>query len=213
MARHQHVVRFDRETESDVDGDVARRLLEGLEEAAESVDAIILQDYNKGTLVPEVIHGAIDTARRNQIPAVADPKFARFFEYAGVHLFKPNAHELAAALGTPSVPRTPDRLHEARERIGCEFLLLTLADEGMILCGPDDSFNHIQAVARDVYDVSGAGDIVTATLAVCIAAGGTELEAARVANYAAGVEVSKSGVVPVRPDEILAALDEHSETA
>ncbi|NIR43183.1 MAG: D-glycero-beta-D-manno-heptose-7-phosphate kinase [Gemmatimonadetes bacterium] len=213
MARHQHVVRFDRETDADVSEDVARRLLENVEEVADSVDAIILQDYNKGALVPAVIQGTIEIAQRGAIPAVADPKFARFFEYSGVHLFKPNAHELAAALGTPSAPREPDGLRAASERIGCQFLLLTLAEEGMILYGRDDSFHHIHAVARDVFDVSGAGDIVTATVAVCLAAGGTEIEAAMVANYAAGVEVSKSGVVPVRPDEILAALDEHSETA
>ena len=91
---------------------------------------------------------------------------------------------------------------------------VTLAEDGMLLCSEgDEDVHHIHAVARDVYDVSGAGDIVTATLAVCLAAGGTEFEASVVANYAAGVEVSKSGVVPVRPDEILAALDADHDVA
>ncbi len=208
MARHQHVVRFDRETEADVSDLVAERLLAQLRELAGEVDAIVLQDYNKGALVPSVIRGAIDAAKKHDIPSVADPKFRRFFDYSGVHVFKPNALELAAALGLPAAPRKPGELHEARQRVGCNHLLLTLAEDGMLLYGGGEELHHIRAVTRDVYDVSGAGDIVTATLAVCMAAGGTEFEAARVANYAAGVEVSKSGVVPVRPEEVLAALDD-----
>lgn len=208
MARHQHVVRFDREVESDVSDDIAGQLLDRLADIAGSVDAVILQDYNKGVLVPSVIGATIDLAREREIPSVADPKFNRFFEYGGCHLFKPNAAELSAALGVPIAPRDREGLARARERIGCEHLLVTLADEGMLLLGPDRSLQHIRAVAHEVYDVSGAGDIVTALLAVCLAAGGTEFEAAVIANYAAGVEVSKLGVVPVRPDEILAALDD-----
>ena len=208
MARHQHVVRFDRETDADVSELVAERLLTQLQEVAEDVDAVVLQDYNKGALVPSVIRGAIDAAKQRDIPSVADPKFRRFFDYAGVHVFKPNAVELAAALGLPAAPRQPSELREARQRIQCDHLLLTLAEDGMLLYGGGKELHRIPAVARDVYDVSGAGDIVTATLAVCMAAGGTEFEAAMVANYAAGIEVSKSGVVPVRPEEVLAALDD-----
>jgi D-beta-D-heptose 7-phosphate kinase/D-beta-D-heptose 1-phosphate adenosyltransferase len=213
MARHQHVVRFDRETEDDVSDEIAERLIAQLREVADSVDAVILQDYNKGVLVPPVIRGTVDVARERDVPSVADPKFNRFFEYSGVHLFKPNALELSAALGMPKAPRDKEGLREARSRLGCEHLLVTLAEDGMLLYSGGDEMSHIRAVARDVYDVSGAGDIVTATLAVCLAAGGTEFEASVVANYAAGVEVSKSGVVPVRPDEILAVLDvEHNVT-
>ncbi len=211
MARHQHVVRIDRETEADVSDLVAERLLAQLQEVAEGVDAVILQDYNKGALVPSVIRGTIEAAKQRGIPSVADPKFKRFFEYSGVDVFKPNALELAAALGLASAPRQPDELREARERIGCNHLLLTLAEDGMLLYSGGKKVHHIHAVARDVYDVSGAGDVVTATLAVCLAAGGTEFEAARVANYAAGIEVSKSGVVPVGPDEILGALDNDAD--
>lgn len=208
MARHQHVVRFDRETDADVGDDTARQLLDHIDELHGNVDAVILEDYNKGALVPSVIRRTIETARAAQIPSVADPKLKHFFEYSGVHVFKPNALELAAALGLPEALRSGEWMHQARQRIGCAHLLLTLAEDGMLLCSEGDADpRHIHAVARDVYDVSGAGDIVTATLAVCLAAGGTEFEASVVANYAAGVEVSKSGVVPIRPDEILAALD------
>jgi D-beta-D-heptose 7-phosphate kinase/D-beta-D-heptose 1-phosphate adenosyltransferase len=208
MARHQHVVRFDRETERDLDPEIAGRVVASLEEIGDSVDAVILQDYNKGVLVSPVIRGAIELARRRDIPSIADPKFRRFFEYQGVHLFKPNALELSAALGLPAPPRDSDGLREARDRLGCGHLLLTLAEEGMLLFGGDDSLHHIPAVARDVYDVSGAGDTVTATVAAVLAAGGTEFEAAVVANYAAAIEVTKAGVVPVTPDEVLAAIEQ-----
>ena len=212
MARHQHVVRFDQETEADIDEVVAARIVDRLRELGESIHAVVLQDYNKGVLVPAVIGGAIELAKERGIPSVADPKFNRFFEYNGVHIFKPNALELAAALGVPSAPRDERGLRAAREQLGCGNLLLTLAEDGMLLYGRDHTLRRIRAVARDVFDVSGAGDVVTATLAVCLAAGGTELEAAVIANYAAGVEVSKSGVVPVWPDEVLAVVDEQSDT-
>jgi D-beta-D-heptose 7-phosphate kinase/D-beta-D-heptose 1-phosphate adenosyltransferase len=206
MARHLHVVRFDRETEGDVPPPVVAQLVARIEAVIDSVDAVILEDYNKGALVTPVIRAAIEAARGRAIPSVADPKFRRFFDYGGVHVFKPNAKELAAALGVPAAPRDRNGLKMARERLACAHLLVTLAEDGMLLFGPDEVAHHIQAVARDVFDVSGAGDTVTAALAVVLAASGTEFEAAVLANYAAGVEVGKSGVVPVRSEEVLAAL-------
>lgn len=208
MARHQHVVRFDREADHDLPPEVEARLLDGFRELVDSVDAVILEDYNKGTLGPAVIHEVIRSVRSSDRPSVADPKLGNFFEYQGVHLFKPNAWELAAALGRAAAPREPAELEAARSRIGCEHLLVTLAEEGMLLLSPGSDVRHIHAVARDVYDVSGAGDTVTAVAATCLAAGASEYEAAVIANYAAGVEVGKSGVVPVRAEEILDAVEE-----
>lgn len=209
MARHQHVVRFDHESEHDVPEEIADRVIQELRGAVEGADGVILEDYDKGTLVPGVIHAAVQAARERGLPSVADPKLRHFFEYDGVHVFKPNAKELAAALGLVSAPRELDGLERARKRVGCAHLLLTLAEEGMLLLGPDGELHHIRAVARDVFDVSGAGDTVTAVVGTCLAAGATEHEAAIIANYAAGVEVGKAGVVPVRADEILEALDDH----
>lgn len=206
MVRHQHVVRFDRETDRDVPDDMADRIIQKVEGVLGDVDAVILEDYNKGVLVPSVIRRAIDLARKRKIPTIADPKFKHFFDYQGVDVFKPNASELAAALGVPTAPRDREGVARARERLGCGHLLVTLAEEGMLLSGPDHESTHIQAVARDVYDVSGAGDTVTAVTATCMAAGASVYEAAVIANYAAGVAVGKAGVVPVKPAEILAAV-------
>ncbi len=207
MVRHQHVVRFDRESEEDISEELADRVIDNLMKVADSADAVILSDYNKGVLVPSVIRRAIDVARRRDAPTVADPKFRHFFDYQGATVFKPNSSELAAALGVPSAPRDKESLARARERLGCDQLLLTLADEGMLLFGPDEEPRHIRAAAHEVFDVSGAGDTVTAVVATCLAAGATAYEAAVVANYAAGVSVSKAGVALVRPPEILAAVE------
>jgi len=184
---------------------VARELVARIAALLEGADALVLEDYNKGVLVPAVISAALREARRRGCPSVADPKFRHFFDYAGVRVFKPNALELAAAFGLPAAPRDPETLAAARHRLRCEHLLLTLGEEGMILVGPDGQSHRIPAVPRDVFDVSGAGDTVTATVAACLAAEATELEAATVANLAASVEVGKAGVVPVAADEIVEA--------
>lgn len=207
MARHHHVVRFDRESEADLAGGLARQLSARTVQALDWAEALVLEDYNKGVLVSEVIEASVRAARARGIPCVADPKFRNFFGYRGAHVFKPNAIELAAAFGLPAAPRDPERLWDARERLGCTYLLLTLGEEGMILAGPDREVHDIPGVPRDVFDVSGAGDTVTATVAVCLAAGATELEAAIVANYAASMEVGKAGIVPVTSEEILEAYD------
>lgn len=207
MAQRHHVVRFDRESELELAETTVRELRARLVEALAWADSLVLEDYDKGVLVPTLIQAGVREARRRGLPSVADPKFRHFFDYAGVHVFKPNALELAAALGVPAVPRDAEGLQAARRRAGGEYLLLTLGDEGMILVGSDGLDQRIPVVPRDVFDVSGAGDIVTATVGACLAAEATELEAAQIANYAASVEVGKAGVVPVTPDEILDAFE------
>ena len=207
MAQRHHVVRFDRESESDLPEAAARELGRRAVEALAWADALVLEDYDKGACVPVVIRSSLEEARRRGLPSVADPKFRHFFEYAGVHVFKPNALELAAALGVPAVPRDREGLAAARTRGGGAYLLLTLGDEGMLLVAPDGEHERIPAVPRDVFDVSGAGDIVTATVAACLAAQASESEAARVANFAASVEVGKAGVAPVTPEEIVEAFE------
>lgn len=207
MAHRHHVVRFDRESEAELSEETARELGARAAEAITWAEALVLEDYDKGVLVPTVIRSSLGAAARRGVPSVADPKFRHFFEYAGAHVFKPNALELAAALGVPAVPRDPEGLAAARAKVGGEYLLLTLGDEGMALIGPDGQDERIPAVPRDVFDVSGAGDTVTATVAACLAAEASESEAARVANYAASVQVGKAGVVAVTPDEIVEAFE------
>ncbi|WP_420128059.1 bifunctional heptose 7-phosphate kinase/heptose 1-phosphate adenyltransferase [Longimicrobium sp.] len=206
VARHQQVVRFDRERDDDVAAACAAELVEAVRAAVAASDALVLEDYNKGVLVPAVIRAAIDAAREAGIPSVVDPKFRNFFEFAGATVFKPNAAELSAALGQPLAADDDGWLEDARRRVDASYLLLTLGENGMALKGADGPAFRIPTVAREVYDVSGAGDTVTAYVAVALAAGATMEEAAVVANLAAGIEVGKPGVATVTPDELRAMV-------
>jgi D-beta-D-heptose 7-phosphate kinase/D-beta-D-heptose 1-phosphate adenosyltransferase len=212
VARHQQVVRFDRERDDDVGGDCAAELARAVREAVAECDALVLEDYNKGVLVPSVIRATLDAAAQAGIPSVVDPKFRNFFEFGGATVFKPNAVELSAALGQPLNADDDAWLEEARVRVGARHLLLTLGEHGMALRSEQGETLRIPTVARQVYDVSGAGDTVTAFVAVGLAAGATIEEAAVLANLAAGIEVGKDGVAVVTPDELRAMLPDGRRT-
>lgn len=206
MARHQQVARFDLETDDDIPADAAAGLARTVAALAEDADVIVLEDYNKGVLVPEVIEAALAAGGRAGIPVIVDPKSRFFFDYAGCTVFKPNLPELAAALRERVHPDDPEWMERVREQVGCAHLLLTLGEDGMALMTAEGSYVRVPTVARSVYDVSGAGDTVVAALAVALAAGAGIEEAAVLANHAAGVEVGKAGVATVTPDELRAAL-------
>jgi len=207
MARHQQIVRFDTEDDSDVDSTTASQLVAKVEEFATSCDVLIMEDYNKGVLVQAVIRAVTDAGRRHDIPTIVDPKRRNFFSFAGVTVFKPNAKELEDALGDFIHPDDPDWMEQTRLRVDCAHLLLTLGDRGVAVQSESDGHLRVPTVARSVYDVSGAGDTVTAVVATVLAAGGSVTEAAILANHAAAVGVSKSGVVPVSAAEILQHLE------
>lgn len=207
VARSQQLVRIDDEDDSDLTAADARRIVAAAVSAIADADALIFEDYNKGVLVPPVIEGAIAAARARGIPVVVDPKYRHFFAYRGATVFKPNRRELEAALGAAVDLEHPEAIPSALERLGVEHLLLTLGERGMVLASRDGSLGSVPTVAREVYDVVGAGDTVTAYLATVLGSGGTAAEAAVIANYAAGVEVGKLGAATVSPEEILDAFD------
>jgi D-beta-D-heptose 7-phosphate kinase/D-beta-D-heptose 1-phosphate adenosyltransferase len=209
LARAQQVVRFDEEDDADLGHADVDRMLAAVSAAVARADALILEDYNKGVLVPAVIEGAIALARSRKIPIVVDPKFRNFFSYRGATVFKPNRRELEAAMGAAVDLDHPEALPATFERLGVEHLLLTLGERGMALIAADGNVRRIPTTARDVYDVVGAGDTVTAYLATSLAAGASAYEAAVVANYAAGVEVGKLGAATVTPPEIREAYEAH----
>lgn len=205
VARGQQVVRVDEEIDADLSGDEVTRLLDAVARAVTKADALILEDYNKGVLIPAVIQAAIAAARTKGIPVVVDPKFRNFFEYRGCTVFKPNRRELESALGAAVDVNAPQALPQVLTRLDADHLLLTLSEQGMALISRDGAVARIPTTAREVYDVVGAGDTVTAYLAAMLAVGGTALEASIVANYAAGVQVGKAGAAVVSPDEVLSA--------
>jgi D-beta-D-heptose 7-phosphate kinase/D-beta-D-heptose 1-phosphate adenosyltransferase len=205
MARGQQVVRIDEEVDEPVSPRTEEQVLELLEAAFADADALLLEDYNKGTLTAAVIARALELARQRGIPVVVDPKFRNFFAYRGATVFKPNRRELEQAMGAALDLDHPDALPRSLTSLGVDNLLLTLGAQGMVLATKDGDITRIPTMAREVFDVSGAGDTVTAWVGTALAAGATVREAARLANYAAGIEVAKSGVATVAPDEVLAA--------
>jgi D-glycero-beta-D-manno-heptose-7-phosphate kinase len=209
VARSQQMVRVDEEDDGDLDGDEVERLLTTVRRAVDSADALVLEDYNKGVLVARVIAGAMQAATARGIPIVVDPKYRNFFSYRGATIFKPNRRELEAALGAAVDLEHPEALPATFDRLGVEHLLLTLGEHGMALvsAGGNGDIRRVPTMAREVYDVVGAGDTVTAYLAAILAAGGSATEAAVIANYAAGVEVGKLGAVSVSAGEVVDAYD------
>jgi rfaE bifunctional protein kinase chain/domain len=207
VARGQQVVRIDEEVDDPVPDRSAQALIAALERAMADADALLIEDYNKGALTPAVIERAMAVARRRGVPVVVDPKFRHFFAYRGATVFKPNRRELEQAMGAALDLAHPDALPAVLDRLGVDNLLLTLGAEGMGLLTKDRQLTRIPALAREVYDVSGAGDTVTAWVGTALAAGATMREAAEVATYAAGIEVGKAGVATVSPAEVVAAYD------
>jgi rfaE bifunctional protein kinase chain/domain len=209
IARGQQIVRIDDEVDSLLEGADLSRLTAAARDALADADALLLEDYNKGTLAPGLILAVMEVARRRGIPIVVDPKYRQFFEYAGATVFKPNRRELESALGAAVDLQNGNALPEALTRLKVDNLLVTLGPEGMVLVTKDGALLQIPSIARQIYDVSGAGDTVTAWLGTALAAGATVREAAQLANYAAGVEVGKPGVATVSPEEVLAAHEEN----
>ncbi|MBA3258898.1 MAG: D-glycero-beta-D-manno-heptose-7-phosphate kinase [Gemmatimonadales bacterium] len=208
IARAQQIVRIDDEVETLLEGQDLARLVSAAREALADADALLLEDYNKGALAPGLIAAVLEVAKRRGIPVVVDPKYRQFFEYAGATVFKPNRRELESALGAAVELRDSRALPEVLARLQVDNLLVTLGPEGMLLVIKDGSSIHIPSIARQVFDVSGAGDTVTAWMGAALAAGATIREAAQLANYAAGVEVGKPGVATVSPEEVLAVHEE-----
>jgi D-beta-D-heptose 7-phosphate kinase/D-beta-D-heptose 1-phosphate adenosyltransferase len=208
VARAQQLLRFDEEDERDLNAADEARILDALNNAVAACDAVVLEDYNKGLLTQAVIERTMTLAAARKVPIVVDPKFRNFFLYRSATIFKPNRRELENALGATVRLDDTDALPGTLERLGAEHLLLTLGESGMALVSRDHSVHRIPTAAREVYDVVGAGDTVTAYLATSLAAGASPLEAALVANYAAGVEVGKLGAATVTPGEILEAFDD-----
>jgi D-beta-D-heptose 7-phosphate kinase/D-beta-D-heptose 1-phosphate adenosyltransferase len=213
VARGQQVVRFDEEDDSQLDSAGVDAVLRSIDAAIGRADAVVLEDYNKGLLATQVIEHTMARARARKVPVVVDPKYRNFFAYRGATIFKPNRRELESALGAAVDLDHEPALPQALGQLGVEHLLLTLGERGMRLISAGGESRRIPTTAREVYDVVGAGDTVTAYLAVMLGANATAYEAAVVANYAAGVEVGKLGAATVTPEEILAAHDSRTREA
>lgn len=212
IAGSQHVLRIDRETASPVLQNTHDRVLSFIESCIQDVDIVLISDYAKGFLTPPFLSSLISLADKYKKPSIADPKGRRFSKYSGVSLLTPNQKEAALASGIEISDKNSllTAGKELLESADIKRLLITRSSEGMTLFHPDHTTCDIKAVARQVFDVSGAGDTVLSVLGLAIASGFSYEESAKCANAAAGIVVGKVGTATVTADELKAALSPFS---
>ncbi|HEY6572083.1 MAG TPA: PfkB family carbohydrate kinase, partial [Candidatus Eisenbacteria bacterium] len=209
IAHHQQVLRADEETR-DVLADSSRaRLLERVEGALAGADAVILSDYGKGVLSQPLLEALLPELSRLGIPTAVDPKEEQFFRYKGVTVITPNLNEASQAWGRRI--RNETELAEAgfglREKLAARSVLITRGEDGMSLFD-GEGHTHIPTKAREVYDVTGAGDTVVATIGTALAARAPLAEACVLANHAAGLVVAHLGTAAATADDLIASLQD-----
>ena len=214
VAMGQQVLRVDRETNLPLGNAPSEKFIAGLTAALDDKDVLVLSDYGKGVLTPAVLAAAITAARGKGLPVVIDPKGRDYARYAGADVVTPNRKELGEATGLP-VDSDEEIVAAARALIaahGIGAVVVTRAQAGMSVVTAND-VTHLKAEAREVFDVSGAGDTVVSTLAAALGSGLSLPEAAALANSAAGIVVGKVGTAVVHGDELAAKLRERELSA
>lgn len=207
MGNNQHIARVDREVREDISEEGLEFIISNIKRI-ENLDGIILEDYNKGTITLKAIETITKYAIENNIPVYVDPKFDNFFAYQGVTLFKPNRKEASKALSMEF--KSQADIEKAGkmliEKLNAKNILLTLGADGMMLFEQDGTISKVPTIARNVSDVSGAGDTAIATLSASVAGGATMREAAALANFASGVVCESPGIVSIEIDELVKSI-------
>lgn len=212
VAHQQQVVRIDRETRDGLDARLTGRLLAEIKSKLPKTDAVIVGDYGKGVVTQPLLNEIKSLCRQRGVWVSFDPKPVHHLNLTGLSLITPNRKEAFQLANLPDESRPPHPLEDkdlllVAERLLNELrpavLLITLGELGMLLCQRGQKPVHIPTVAQEVFDVSGAGDTVIATFTLGIAAGASPLEAAVLANHAAGIVVGKVGTATTTPEELL----------
>ena len=217
VARNQQVVRIDRETRRALGEAMRARVLAFLESRLPEVDAVILEDYGKGFLTQALVDGLAERTRGTGLIVTVDPNPNNPLHWRGATAIKPNRSEAFQAAGlVESGLRSPATLDAALDELGqrlfrqwdTEMLLITLSEQGMALLRKEAPPFRLPALAREVFDVSGAGDTAIALFTLALSAGATPEEAAEISNHASGVVVGKIGTATLTPAELAASLHE-----
>lgn len=205
IAHNQQVVRFDRETRDRIGKEIHQRIFDQVKRrVAEGLDGIVVSDYCKGVVTADLVRAIVRVARKNGIIVSVDPKVAHFGMYRGVTILTPNVNE--ASIGARIEIEDEDSLLRAGalllKRLDCDAVLITRGEQGMSLFEHGGKVTHIPTVAREVFDVTGAGDTVIGALTLAMASGAGMVDAARISNYAAGIVVGIVGTASVKPEEL-----------
>jgi D-beta-D-heptose 7-phosphate kinase/D-beta-D-heptose 1-phosphate adenosyltransferase len=206
VAHSQQVVRFDRESRQSISGSSIERMIAYIRSLRDELGAIVISDYGKGVITKDLLNGIRDLVRGRDIIVCADPKKSDFSLYEGCNIITPNHHEAGRAAGVDRVSR--ENLIEVGttllERYHYQALLITRGEEGMALFEKNDRVHYtlFPTEAREVFDVTGAGDTAIGVFALCMASGASFKEAAFLANHAAGIVVGKVGTSTVSQAEL-----------
>jgi rfaE bifunctional protein kinase chain/domain len=208
IAHNQLVVRADRERRTPVSADVEDRIIRVVEDLIAGADAFIVSDYDKGVVTPRILSKVLPLAYE-RMPVLVDPKLRNFDAYRPATLITPNHHEALrmANLEEDSDEELTKAANSIRERLSCDSVLVTRGDRGMMLVEKDGVPVFVPTMAREVYDVTGAGDTVIATLAAALSVGASMIEAATLANHAAGIVVGKLGTATISGDELIESFE------
>ncbi|HYO64432.1 MAG TPA: D-glycero-beta-D-manno-heptose-7-phosphate kinase [Pyrinomonadaceae bacterium] len=209
IAHNQLVVRADREARAPAAERAEERLAEALTKAVAESDVLVVSDYDKGAVTPRVLGHVLPLALERGVAALVDPKIRNFDAYRPAALVTPNHHEALRLTNTEddSDEGVARAARSLRARLGCRAVLSTRGERGMMLLEGEGEPVFVPTAAREVYDVTGAGDTVIATLAASLAAGATLFEAASLANHAAGIVVGKVGTATAATHELLASFE------
>jgi len=212
IAHNQQVVRFDKEDKAKIDGKVFRGLLDYISNVIPDHDAVIISDYKKGVVSSELVRKVLKNSKPVNIFVSVDPKIGHFHFYKNVSLITPNIHEASIASGI-EIKDENSLINAGRtllRKVSCDAALITRGEHGMSLF-EKKKVSHIPTVARNIYDVTGAGDTVIATFTLAYAAGASMEEAAVIANHAAGIVVGELGTAIVTPDQLRKSLGVNRE--
>lgn len=211
VAHHQQVVRIDREVRGEFPKRKIEILISNFKKSLPYADAVILSDYGKGVICKELLKTVIASCRRKKIPVVVDPKIEHFMSYRGVSCLTPNLQEAKEGIKALRCETEKDvRMIGIKimKTLKPDSLIITRGEKGMTLFESDGKIKNIPTRAKEVFDVTGAGDTVIAIFTLSLAAGATFYEAAEISNYAAGVVVGKLGTATVTKDELISAIKE-----
>jgi D-beta-D-heptose 7-phosphate kinase/D-beta-D-heptose 1-phosphate adenosyltransferase len=203
-------VRIDKEKVDGLEEGLVAKMADYVRGVIKEVDAVIVEDYGKGVISPKLLRRVIPLARAAGKVIAVDPKEEHFRYYKGVTLITPNNHEASKAVGfSISDSRTLEKAGNALlNKLKCAIALITLGPDGMAVFQKKGPMRRIPTVAQEVFDVSGAGDTVIASYTLALVSGADPVEAAHIANCAAGIVVGKVGIAVVTPQELAARVKE-----
>jgi rfaE bifunctional protein kinase chain/domain len=218
IAHNQQVVRVDKESRHQLNSQLFEKIKSYVLDIKNSIDAILISDYGKGVITKSLLSFLIKLAKKLDIPITVDPKIEHFLEYKHVTVLTPNLNEATLGMRLHKKPQTEQEIYDLGRKILSklkpEAVVITRGPDGMTLFEKMESLQkeriyHIPTRAKEVYDVTGAGDTVIAILTLCLAAGADFVSSCEISNFAAGIVVGKVGTATVKKEELIETIKEY----